>query len=53
MPDPAMVAYSHYSQPYYYPEAYNYVPYMEVSPQVGQYEMYSNDPLPPQGTVYY
>jgi hypothetical protein len=51
MADPAMMGYPHYSQPYYYPEAYGYVPYMEISQQ---YEMYPPaDSLPPQGTVYY
>lgn len=53
-PDPAVMGYAHYSQPYYYPEAYGYVPYMDMSQQAGQYEMYPPaDSLPPQGTVYY
>jgi hypothetical protein len=54
MADPTMIGYPHYTQPYYYPEAYGYVPYMDMSQQAGQYEMYPPaDSLPPQGTVYY
>ncbi|TFK43807.1 hypothetical protein BDQ12DRAFT_702778 [Crucibulum laeve] len=48
-----MMPYSLYQQQaYYYPEAYGYPPYMDMS-QVGQYDMYSMEHQPPQGTVYY
>ena len=54
MADPAMMGYSHYPQPYYYPEAYGYVPYMDMSQQPSQYEIYpAADSVPPQGAVYY
>lgn len=54
MADPATMGYPHYSQPYYYPETYGYVSYMDMSQQGGQYEMYPPaDSVPPQGTVYY
>jgi len=54
MADPSIIGYPHYTQPYYYPDAYGYAPYMEMSQQAGQYEMYPPvDSLPPQGTVYY
>ncbi|KAF9266316.1 hypothetical protein L218DRAFT_106792 [Marasmius fiardii PR-910] len=48
--DPPMVAYNPYQQ-YYYPEAYGYAPYMDMS-QMGQYGMYPPDHIP-QGTVFY
>lgn len=51
MADPGMMAYPPYQQPYYYPEAYPYPPYMDMAP--GQYEVYPTDPHIPQGTVYY
>ena len=49
--DPGMMAYPHYPQQYYYPEAYGYAhnPYVDMS-QVRHYEMY---PPPPEGAVYY
>ena len=50
--DPALMGYSPYPQQYYYPEAYGYPTYMDMS-QVGQYEMYPSEPQAPQGTVYY
>ena len=54
MGDPTMMGYPRYTQPYYYPDAYGYVPYMDMSQQAGQYEMYPPaDSQPPQGTVYY
>jgi hypothetical protein len=44
-------AYNPYEQQYYYPDAYAYNPYMDMS-QMGQYGMYPQDHIP-QGTVYY
>ncbi|KAF5321644.1 hypothetical protein D9619_000574 [Psilocybe cf. subviscida] len=38
-------------QQYYYPEAYGYPPYVDMS-QGGQYDMYNTEQVP-QGTVYY
>lgn len=49
--DPAMMGYAQYP-PYYYPEAYGYPAYMDMS-QVGQYEMYPSEPQSHQGAVYY
>lgn len=49
--DPSMMTYSPYQQ-YYYPDAYGYNPYMDMS-QVGPYEMYPPDPRASQPTVYY
>ena len=46
------VMYPFYQQQYYYPEAYGYPQYMEVS-QVAPYEMYSPDPRAGQSAVYY
>jgi len=57
--DPGVIGYAFYpqhqeqqQQPYYYPEAYGYPAYMDVS-QVASYEMYSPDPRAGQSTVYY
>jgi hypothetical protein len=51
--DPAVMAYSPYQQPYYYPEPYGYSGYMDMS-HVAQYEMYPSDPMPSQGGgIYY
>ncbi|KIM57330.1 hypothetical protein SCLCIDRAFT_1219543 [Scleroderma citrinum Foug A] len=51
--DPAMLGYSAYPAPYYYPEQYGYTQYYDVS-HVPQYEMYHADPHhPSQGVVYY
>lgn len=44
-----MMPYPAYQQ-YYYPEAYGYPQYMDMS-QTGQYEMYP--PMEPHGTTYY
>ncbi|TFK63551.1 hypothetical protein BDN72DRAFT_775752 [Pluteus cervinus] len=49
--DPSMVSYPPYP-PYYYPDAYGYAPYMDMS-QAGHYEQYPTDPHMPQGAVYY
>ncbi|KAF8655346.1 hypothetical protein AX16_003119 [Volvariella volvacea WC 439] len=46
--DPSMMPYPAYSN-YYYPDAYGYNPYMDMS-QV--YDGYSLDPNAPQGTIY-
>uniref|UniRef100_A0A0W0GB34 Btz domain-containing protein n=1 Tax=Moniliophthora roreri TaxID=221103 RepID=A0A0W0GB34_MONRR len=46
-----MTGYDPYQHQYYYPDAYNYNPYMDM-PQMGQYGMYPQDHIP-QGTVYY
>ncbi|KAK7470317.1 hypothetical protein VKT23_001748 [Stygiomarasmius scandens] len=46
-----MVGYQSYPPQYYYPEAYGYNPYLDMS-QVGQYEGYTPDQVP-HGTVYY
>ncbi|KAJ3487990.1 hypothetical protein NLI96_g3143 [Meripilus lineatus] len=54
--DTSMVSYNPYQQPYYYPGQYGYPPaYMDMSPQVVNYEMYSQDPRPPQSQpiIYY
>lgn len=51
--DPAMLGYSAYPAPYYYPEQYGYTQYYDV-PHVPQYEMYHADPHhASQGVVYY
>lgn len=50
--DPAIMAYSPYQPPYYYPEQYGYTGYMDMS-QVAQYEMYPTDPRASQATIYY
>lgn len=50
--DAAMLGYSAYHQPYYYPDQYGYSHYYDVS-QVPQYEMYHADPHTSQGVVYY
>lgn len=54
--DPSMVSYNPYQQPYYYPGQYGYPPaYMDMSPQVVNYEMYPADPRPSQSQplIYY
>ena len=51
--DPAVMSYPLYQHQYYYPEAYGYSPYMDMS-QVTPYEMYPPDPrVPPTQAVYY
>lgn len=55
--DPSMVPYNPYQQPYYYPGQYGYPSaYMDMSPQVVNYEMYPADARPPvqsQPIIYY
>jgi hypothetical protein len=49
---PQMMPYNPYAQQYYYPEAYGYPPYMEMSqPHPGQYEGYVDQGQ--QQAVYY
>ncbi|KAJ8086964.1 hypothetical protein PM082_005789 [Marasmius tenuissimus] len=47
--EPPAMGYNPYQ--YYYPDAYGYPPYMDMS-QMGQYGVYSQDHAP-QGTAYY
>ncbi|CCM00179.1 uncharacterized protein FIBRA_02207 [Fibroporia radiculosa] len=50
----APMPYPPYQQQYFYPETYAYQPYMDMSPQVMHYEMYSADhrPAPPPMIFY-
>ncbi|KAH7887345.1 hypothetical protein F5I97DRAFT_1951126 [Phlebopus sp. FC_14] len=49
--DPAMLGYSGYPQPYYYPEHYGYSQYYDMS-HMPQYEMYPGDPHASQAVYY-
>lgn len=53
-PDPSMMAYM-YQQPYYYPDPNGYPGYMDMSPQVMQYDLYPQhyDQHAPQPVIYY
>ncbi|KAF9006647.1 hypothetical protein BDQ17DRAFT_1352135 [Cyathus striatus] len=50
--DGQVMGYTPYQQHYYYPEAYGYPQYMDMS-QAGQYDMYPMEHQTPPGTVYY
>ncbi|KAL4081338.1 hypothetical protein V8B97DRAFT_9437 [Scleroderma yunnanense] len=50
--DPALLGYSAYPPPYYYPEQYGYMHYYDMS-HMPQYEMYHADPHASQGVAYY
>ncbi|EJF62355.1 hypothetical protein DICSQDRAFT_135946 [Dichomitus squalens LYAD-421 SS1] len=54
-PSMESIGYAPYPQPYYYPEQYGYPPYVDMSGQMMQYEMYppEHQHHPSQPVVYY